>query len=103
MAAAMAPFTGAGRRSDQVEAAADAAGGGAVDENAVANNASAEVAGAAADVGSWSSSSVAFDCCQQRWLSAAEANSVQRFDPAGQADTIGFFVAKFVKTCSRLT
>lgn len=31
------------------------------------------------------------------WLSAEEAALVQRFDPAGVEDTIGFFVAKFVK------
>ena len=30
-------------------------------------------------------------------LTEAEAALVQRFDPAGPRDTIGFFVAKFVK------
>jgi hypothetical protein len=57
---------------------------------------------AGADACSWNSSSVARDCCQQQWLSPAEAGMVQRFDPAGPADTIGFFVARFVKTCSML-
>ncbi|GIL60725.1 hypothetical protein Vafri_15256 [Volvox africanus] len=34
----------------------------------------------------------------EEWLSAAEAALVQRFDPSdGDLDTIGFFVAKFVK------
>jgi 16S rRNA C967 or C1407 C5-methylase (RsmB/RsmF family) len=40
------------------------------------------------------------------WLTAAEAQLVQRFDPGaegqGQDDTIGFFVAKFVKQRSTL-
>ena len=31
-------------------------------------------------------------------LTEAEAALVQRFDPAGPRDTIGFFIAKFVKT-----
>ena len=31
------------------------------------------------------------------WLTAEQAAMVQRFDPAGPADTIGFFVARFVK------
>lgn len=39
------------------------------------------------------------ECCQQ-WLSEQEAGMVQRFDPSGPADTIGFFIAKFHKTCS---
>jgi 16S rRNA C967 or C1407 C5-methylase (RsmB/RsmF family) len=90
-------------------AAAAAAEGGkgsqaATDDasNENAHPADVKTNAAAADVGSWSSSSVARDCCQQQWLSAAEAGMVQRFDPAGPADTIGFFVAKFVKTCSIL-
>ncbi|GBF91388.1 hypothetical protein Rsub_04128 [Raphidocelis subcapitata] len=31
------------------------------------------------------------------WLTAEEASLVQRFDPAGPDDTIGFFAARFVK------
>jgi hypothetical protein len=33
-----------------------------------------------------------------RWLSEEEAALVQRFDPAGPLDTIGFFAARFIKT-----
>lgn len=40
------------------------------------------------------------------WLTAAEAQLVQRFDPAaggqGADDTIGFFIAKFIKHKSDL-
>lgn len=41
------------------------------------------------------------------WLTAAEAQLVQRFDPAaggeeGADDTIGFFIAKFAKQKSTL-
>jgi len=32
------------------------------------------------------------------WLTEEEAQLVQRFDPSGQQDTIGFFVAAFEKT-----
>jgi hypothetical protein len=32
-----------------------------------------------------------------RWLSAEEAALVQRFDPCGPLDTIGFFAARFEK------
>lgn len=34
------------------------------------------------------------------WLSDAEAALVQRFDPAGPLDTIGFFAARFVKAAA---
>lgn len=34
------------------------------------------------------------------WLTAAQAAMVQRFHPADTIDTIGFFVAKFVKVSS---
>jgi len=34
------------------------------------------------------------------WLSEAEARLVQRFDPSGPQDTIGFFIAAFEKTQS---
>ena len=33
-------------------------------------------------------------------LTDTEAALVQRFDPAGPRDTIGFFIAKFVKDCT---
>eukprot|EP00879_Flechtneria_rotunda_P024535 GHRR01026013.1.p1 GENE.GHRR01026013.1~~GHRR01026013.1.p1 ORF type:complete len:345 (+),score=106.45 GHRR01026013.1:400-1434(+) len=33
----------------------------------------------------------------ERWLTPAEAALVQRFDPCDPEDTIGFFIAKFVK------
>ena len=33
----------------------------------------------------------------QQLLSEAEAALVQRFDPSAELDTIGFFIAKFVK------
>lgn len=36
----------------------------------------------------------------ERWLTAEEAALVQRFDPAGSQDTIGFFIAKFQKRSS---
>ena len=36
----------------------------------------------------------------QRLLSAEEAALVQRFDPSGELDTIGFFIAKIKKTGS---
>lgn len=32
------------------------------------------------------------------WLSPSEAECVQRFDPRDELDTIGFFIAKFVKS-----
>lgn len=31
------------------------------------------------------------------WLTAEEAAMVQRFDPSADEDTIGFFIAKFMK------
>ena len=34
---------------------------------------------------------------EARGLTEAEAGLVQRFDPAGPRDTIGFFIAKFCK------
>lgn len=37
-----------------------------------------------------------------RLLTADEAALVQRFDPSAPLDTIGFFIAKFTKTCSCL-
>lgn len=37
-----------------------------------------------------------------RALAAAEASLLQRFDPGGPHDTIGFFISKFVKTASTL-
>lgn len=39
----------------------------------------------------------------EHWLSNEEAAMVQRFDPGGPADTIGFFVAKFKKVSSLAT
>ncbi|GMH32733.1 hypothetical protein BSKO_00567 [Bryopsis sp. KO-2023] len=33
----------------------------------------------------------------ERWLSQEESDMVQRFDPSGDQDTIGFFIAKFQK------
>ncbi|KAF5841976.1 hypothetical protein DUNSADRAFT_9857 [Dunaliella salina] len=38
--------------------------------------------------------------CSEAWLSEEEASLVQRFDPSGPQDTIGFFVAAFEKTQS---
>lgn len=32
------------------------------------------------------------------WLSQEESVMVQRFDPCDEGDTIGFFIAKFVKS-----
>ena len=37
------------------------------------------------------------DGSSQQLLSEAEAALVQRFDPSAELDTIGFFIAKFVK------
>lgn len=37
---------------------------------------------------------------QQKLLSKDEAELVQRFDPSGELDTIGFFIAKFRKISS---
>ena len=37
---------------------------------------------------------------EQRWLTEEESLLVQRFDPAGALDTIGFFIAKFQKIAS---
>ncbi len=37
-----------------------------------------------------------------RLLRPEDAALVQRFDPAGPLDTVGFFVSKFVKTASCL-
>jgi hypothetical protein len=34
---------------------------------------------------------------QEMWLTEQEASLVQRFDPAGEQDTIGFFIAAFEK------
>ena len=34
---------------------------------------------------------------QEEWLTLDQAGLVQRFDPCSQEDTIGFFVAKFIK------
>lgn len=100
MAAAMLPFVGPAAGGAAETAAAAPSNGSAASGEAAACKEPA--AAEAADAGSWSSSSVAQGCSQQQWLSPAEAAMVQRFDPAGQADTIGFFVAKFVKTCSCL-
>jgi hypothetical protein len=36
----------------------------------------------------------------ERWLTEAESCLVQRFDPSGPLDTIGFFIAKFEKSSS---
>jgi len=36
----------------------------------------------------------------QSLLTEQEAGLVQRFDPSGEVDTIGFFIAKFKKTAS---
>ena len=33
----------------------------------------------------------------EQWLMPDQAKLVQRFNPCSQADTIGFFIAKFVK------
>lgn len=38
----------------------------------------------------------------EEWLTPHEAALVQRFDPGGAHDTIGFFIAKFTKTHSTL-
>ena len=37
---------------------------------------------------------------REDWLTPEHAALVQRFDPCGKADTIGFFIAKF---CKKLT
>lgn len=36
-------------------------------------------------------------CDDQQWLTQEEASLVQRFDPSGDQDTIGFFIAKFIR------
>jgi hypothetical protein len=101
MAAGLAPSAAAAGSGTEAAAATSkgAAAGTEADVEVAAGNAPAASAAGAC---SWSSCTVAHDCRQQVWLSPAEAGMVQRFDPAGQADTIGFFVAKFVKTCSIL-
>ena len=37
------------------------------------------------------------DGYREEWLTAEQAALVQRFDPCGELDTIGFFIAKFCK------
>ena len=37
---------------------------------------------------------------EQQWLTEEESMLVQRFEPAGALDTIGFFIAKFQKIAS---
>ncbi len=34
---------------------------------------------------------------REDWLTPEQASLVQRFDPCSEADTIGFFIAKFCK------
>jgi hypothetical protein len=36
-----------------------------------------------------------FYCFIRQWLREGEQHMVQRFDPSGPNDTIGFFIAKF--------
>ena len=39
------------------------------------------------------------DGFREEWLLPAQAELVQRFDPCSMSDTIGFFIAKFLKVC----
>lgn len=83
-----------------VTAAAGAAGKGRRKQAAAAkaNGTQGPSAGAAVVPGSkWGGIDA---WCTEQWLSADEAAMVQRYDPAGPEDTIGFFIAKFEKVCS---
>jgi hypothetical protein len=52
-----------------------------------------DASGAGAAGGAWRT---------ERWLTEAESCLVQRFDPSGPLDTIGFFIAKFEKISSSI-
>lgn len=83
-----------------VAAAAEATAGGKRKQSSAArpNESKATSATPTAVVGSkWGGVDA---WCHEQWLTPEEAAMVQRFDPSAPEDTIGFFIAKFEKTCS---